>query len=315
MIDTITIQNTVTSEQIEVSKMGSSVYVLDSIDWDECSIDFSSFSVPHQIGEFYNGVNVGTREPEITGYIIADKSAINKSGLTWNEYYNQQLQQINDTKEQFDKLINIYEDITVTAGEYMITGRPTRPPKYSIKETENNTVECYFTITIRCFNPLFYKGDRSVSLASVTDMFHFPLEIPSSGVVFGDIQQRSSIEVTNNGDVDSGCIITITAIAGGVSDPSVYNVNTGESMGFSGVTMAVGDTITINTNTGEESAVWHKIAENQDVSLIGYRTNGSTFFKVLKGTYSYAHSVDEADVNNVAVTIAFREQYFNLRGM
>lgn len=315
MIDSITIVNNDTQESVDFRKDGTSCYVLDTIDWDTIDTELSSYRVPYQIGEFYNGIILGTREPEISGYVIADKRQISKTGITWNQYYELQKESIDNLRQQLERIVTLFSGMTIRTNGYNLDCRLSQPIKYSIKENENNQVLCYFTIYLKCFNPLFYSDSTFVSLASVNDLFHFPLIFPQgSGVIFGEIQQRASIEIENNGDVDTPCIIKISAI-GGVRNPRVYNVVTGEFIGFSGVTMSAGDIITINTNKGEENAVMHVQSQNRDISLIGNREKGSKFFQIVRGKMSYAYEVNEEDVNNVEVSIEYRQQYINLRGM
>ena len=59
----------------------------------------------------------------------------------------------------------------------------------------------------------------------------------------------------------------------------------------------------------------HIQSQNKDVSLIGNRIKGSKFFQIARGKMSYAYEVNEEDVNNVEVSIEYRQQYINLRGM
>ena len=315
MVNSVTIINNDTQETVDIKKDGTSCFVLDTIDWDTIDTELSSYRVPYQIGEFYNGIILGTREPEITGYVIADKKQISKAGITWEQYYRLQEESINGLKQQLEKIVTLFSNLTIRANGYNLDCRLSQPIKYSMKEEENNEVTCYFTMYFKCFNPLFYLDSTFVSLASIDGIFHFPMIIPQSeGIAFGEIQQRASIEIENSGDVDTPCIIKISAI-GTVRNPRVYNVVTGEYMGFSGVTMSTGDIITINTNKGEENAIMHIQSQNKDVSLIGNRIKGSKFFQIVRGKMSYAYEVNEEDVNNVEVSIEYRQQYINLRGM
>lgn len=135
-----------------------------------------------------------------------------------------------------------------------------------------------------------------------------------TGVVFGQILNRKTMEVMNNGDADVGCEIKITAIAG-VSNPRIYNVGTNEFIEFENITMEAGDIITINTNIGEQQAVWHDSSENKDISIVGNLKDGSTFFKIAPGSGLYAYSVPEGYENNVEIMISYTEKYFNLTRM
>ena len=315
MIDKIIIRNIENGEEQEISS-DSPVFVLDSIDWDSPSVSMESYRVPFQIGQTLSGVTVGTRKPTVTGYVVADMSKIEALGKTWEEFFNEQKQQIEESKKKLDKLISVYQDVVIKAGEYFLDARPTQPPKYSTERKENNEVMCLFTLEFECYNPLFYSESKIVELASISSDFHFPLIIPTeSGVVFGKIMRRQSLIVENDGDSAVGCIITIAAEGGQVKNPSVYNVNTGKKIALDGVTLNDGDIVTINTNIGEENVIQHIRSESKDVSLIGYVRTGSDYIQIEQGSAFYAYEVDEQYKNNIIVSISYVERYFNIRGM
>lgn len=314
MVDGIAIRNIVSGVEQEIS-FNNSVFVLDSIDWDSPSISMESYRVPFQIGQTLSGVTVGTRKPTVTGYVVADMSKITALGKTWEEFFNEQERQIEESKLVLDKLISVYQDVIIKIGEYSLSARPTQSPKYSTEYKENNEVMCLFTLEFECYDPLFYSESKVVDLASIIGEFHFPLIIPPEGVVFGKIMRRKSTLIENAGDSNVGCIITITAVGGQVKDPSVYNVNTGKKIVLEGVTMNDGDIITINTNVGEENVIHHVQSESKDVSLIGYVKTGSDYIQIEQGSAYYAYDVDEQYENNIEVSISYTERYFNICGM
>ena len=71
MIQELQIINKVNGQQLSLARDGSTQYVLDEIDWDVPSVSFSTYRVPFQIGVSLSGVELGTRQPSITGYIIS----------------------------------------------------------------------------------------------------------------------------------------------------------------------------------------------------------------------------------------------------
>ena len=314
MIDKIAIRNIENGEEQEISS-DNPVFVLDSIDWDSPSISMESYRVPFQIGQTLSGVTVGTRKPTVTGYVVADMSKIEALGKTWEEFFNEQEQQIEESKRKLDKLISVYQDVVIKAGEYFLDARPTQPPKYSTERKENNEVMCFFTLEFECYNPLFYSQGKQISLAETEGLFHFPLIIPPEKVVFGRIMKRQSVLIENNGDSKVGCIIVIKAVGGTVENPKIYNVNTNDFISFEDVTLKDGDYITINTEIGEENAVKHSIEDSRDISVIGNITYGSKFLQIEQGASYYAYEVGEAYKNNVDVSIEFTEHYFNIKGM
>lgn len=315
MVKEIKIRNVITNETIIMNKTGDE-FVLDSIDWDKPVIGMETYKVPFQIGENLIGVTAGYRKPLITGYIIADLSNVETLGMTWKEYYKLQEQKIEESKLKLDRIISIYEDIEITVNDYKIICRPCSPPVYSSSEIENNEVQCLFDLELRASNPMFLKDEKEYKLASTFGLFVFPFNSTNTEkIVFGEIQKRKSILIENNGDVKSGCIITIKASGGTITNPKVYNVNTGEYISFDGVVLNDGDILTINTNKSEENAIHHILESGNERSLIGNIGKGSVFLQIEKGSSFYAYEIPEEEQNNADVSIMFNEQYFNFKGM
>lgn len=314
MIKQLSIQNMKTNDILEFVA-DKPPFIIDTIDWDMPSVSMDSYRVPFQVGTTLSGVTVGTRKPTVTGYITANLEQEEILGMTWKEYFEKQEKAIQENKMKLDKLISVYQDVLIIVGEYFLKARPTQSPKYSTDMKENNEVLCYFSLEFECYNSLFYKGSKFISLAMISSGFHFPLVIPPEKVIFGEIFRRQSISIENNGDADVGCIIRIKANGGIVKNPKIYNVNTNEFLEFYDITLDTGDYITITTDIGEENAVKHDISTSTDISVIGNLKPKSKFFQIKQGSNFYAYSVAEDYVNNIEVSIEFTERYFNVRGM
>lgn len=313
MIKQITVTNKVTGKEILISML-SSRYVLDYVDWDTPSVSQSTYRVPMQIGKSLSGVTVNTRKPTIYGYVVADLSGTDVLGMTMKEYYELQERMIEEEKEELNRFISIFQDITIEADGYFLDARPTSPVKFATNETENNEVMCAFSIDVECYNPMFYQNSKIVNMSTVQGMFHFPLIIPEeSGVVFGEVLRRQAIGIENTGDAKVGCTITIAASGGSVADPRFYNVNTGEYIGFEGVTIQDGEYIVITTETAEENVIKH--SSSSDVPIVSKLTSGSKFLKIEQGGDLYAYDVNEQYKNNIDVVITYNERFFNIPGI
>ena len=315
MIKEMTLTNINTQASIILDDGTKSVYVLDSIDWDAPSVSLSTYRVPRQVGESFSSMVVGSRNPTIIGYVVADVTSI--EAKTWDEYYNKQLEQIEENKLVLDKLINIYYDILIEANGYKLYCRPVSPVKYANTETDNNEVVCMFQVELKCFEPMFVGNKNTIGLTEIAGMFHFPFHSTATEkLVFGHVKQKGNIVIENNSDIDSGCVIIIRAVAGVLVDPVVNNITSGEYIGLEGVTIPYGDYVEINTNTGEEEVVHHQVSQGGvKKSLVGNLTAGSTFFKVNQGAGIYGFTMDEQYRNNAEVVIEFEEKFFNIRGM
>lgn len=318
MIYEITITNVETQKSVNI-KRDDGIYILDNIDWDSATVEASTYRVPFQIGTLISGIVVGNRQPSITGYIIADTKNIDTTGLTWKQYFEKQEEEINNNKQEFEKVFSVYQDVIIQVGEYYLKARPVSSVKYSNEETENNEVLCKFTIDFLCNEPMFYKQPKHVDLALTENMFHFPLILTENTkdkyVVFGNNIKRKSMLVTNDGDIDVGCKIVIKANGGTVTSPKVYNVNTGESISFQSIQLQDDDYITITTEVGEENAIWHVVSLNRDNSLIGWIESGSKFLKIRRGESFYAYESEAEDTGTLELYIEYTEKFFNVRGM
>lgn len=99
------------------------------------------------------------------------------------------------------------------------------------------------------------------------------------GIEFSTLTDSSEI-VLNDGDVETGALITIYAF-GNVTNPILYNLQTNEFFGLN-VSMVEGDYITINTKK-KEKAVNLVAANGTTTNLIGKITQGSTWFQLVPG--------------------------------
>ena len=313
MVSSINVRNVVTGESVDITKT-SDMFVLDSIDWDAPAVTMNTYRTPFQVGESLSGVTIGKRFPSLTGYVVSRVEGVSLTGKKWDEYYALQEEGINQNKRILDKIFNVNEDVVITANGYMLNARPSTPVKYSSYEQENNEVMCYFTVSFECFEPMFYRDSVTVDLASVSEAFEFPFEIPAEGIIFGEIMRRQSVTIENDGDIDVGCEIIVRASGGVVEDPKIYDVYSGEFIEFSGVSLSDGDYIVITTETKEEGAIKHSL-ESGDVSIVGQIVEDSTFLKIRKGSSLYTYQVDEEHQNNIEVSVSFTPKYYNIEGM
>lgn len=315
MIGKLNITNMVTGEAIDFLA-SSGNYLIDEIDWGGVNVTQNTYKVPQQVGESLESVDVGTRSIVIYGTIIGI-SPTKTLGMKWSEVYAQREENLNDAKDALDRLVSVYEDIVIEANGYTITGRPTIPVKYSMTNIENNQVMCKFEVDVLCSDPLFDGADKVVQLAYLQNKFHFPFGSvnPTNMLVFGELVRIGTALCENNGDAPVGCTIVIGASGGQVTDPVIRNVGTGETIGFSGLTLEDGDTLTITTGTNEENVIHHISETTQDVNVIANLTQDSTFLQIPKGGAYITYDVDEEEQNNVEVAIYYTEQYFNIRGM
>lgn len=320
MIQELQIINKVNGQQLSLARDGSTQYVLDEIDWDVPSVSFSTYRVPFQIGASLSGVELGTRKPSITGYVVSRIHGGEFLGKGWNEFLEAQLQDVEQKKYELNRVINPLHEIRIVVGEYFIEGRPSNAVKFSNKENENNEVLCMFTIDVDCFSPMFRldKG-KQTALAQIQPKFHFPWILKETGNIMGVVSNQKIINVINDGDCDIGGIVKIKAVGGTVKNPTIFNVSTQEQFMIR-LTLDDGDYLLINTRIGEESVIHHyanylSTGKPKDENAIGDVNEGSSFLQFRQGSNLYGYSVEDGGDVFVDLTIDMDEQFLNLKGM
>lgn len=129
-------------------------------------------------------------------------------------------------------------------------------------------------ISIICPDPYFKSmSETEIDFENVTALFTFPFAIAAEGIPFSSLNEISS-RYFNAGNVETGGIITFTALADDVKNPAFYNNTNGTFFGVD-ITMQSGDVIEINTQRGEKSVKLTR--SGMTTSIVGDRTSGSTW--------------------------------------
>lgn len=151
-------------------------------------------------------------------------------------------------------------------------------------------------ISIICPQPFWQDLQETYTDASdVKGAFSFPFAIPAAGIPLSTIDQTASSVIVNDGQVSTGLRIEILAKVRSLQ-PRIYNLETGEFIGFS-VDMEPGDRLIVNTTTGQKSIV---------LSRNGIKTNyintlmaGSTWLQLSVGRHEFSYTVDEGALEMV----------------
>lgn len=135
-------------------------------------------------------------------------------------------------------------------------------------------------IVIVCPKPFFngtYEGITNFSVT--TSLFEFPFEIESA-IPFSSLVLDDTAVVENNGDVETGALITISAV-GAVTNPKIINSETGEYFEILD-SLVSGDVIVLCTTKNEKSVL--KNHEGTITSLVGKIKYGSTWLQLQPGS-------------------------------
>lgn len=149
-------------------------------------------------------------------------------------------------------------------------------------------------ITIQCPLP-YFNGSNSTeqALYSITSLFEFPFSIPEEGIEFSTEDDYIEKSIINNGDVDTGAVITINCI-GTVVNPVLYNLQTDSKLGFN-ITFESGDLIIINTKQGEKAADLYR--DGIKSSIVGNLIEGSSFFQFQPQDNLFTVTAEEGAAN------------------
>lgn len=166
---------------------------------------------------------------------------------------------------------------------------------------EKETVQ----ISIMCPRPYFIdKNSTDITFSSVNALFEFPFSIPAAGIEFSTLNLNEEINIVNGGDIETGMTIIFHAV-GEVSNPTIYNVETRESLKIN-ITMANGDVLIIDTKKGEKRIT--NIVDGVEINALNYLDKASTWLALESGDNIMIYTADERP-ENLMCDIIFNNLY------
>lgn len=160
-------------------------------------------------------------------------------------------------------------------------------------------------ITLYCNSPYWQDAEYIVvEISRILDLHYFPsdesgLAFPVDGVAFGEYNLNNALSYFNEGDAETGAVITVIAL-GEVTNPIIYNGD-GQYIGVID-SMAAGDVIEINTNRGEKSV--KKNGEN----IFSKLKSGSVFLQLAVGNNSFVIDADSGN-DSMYFTLTFKRRF------
>ncbi|MBQ5562088.1 MAG: phage tail family protein, partial [Clostridia bacterium] len=141
-------------------------------------------------------------------------------------------------------------------------------------------------------------------MSRTVPLFEFPFSISKSNpIAFGKILDKPTCNIYNNGDVECGCIITITVSDSLSGNPRITNEVTHEFMQFDGVGFMINDVIVIDTNYGKMRATLHRIGLK--VNMLRYLTDDSTWIKLATGVNTLSYTDIHKNYDNTTINVAY----------
>ena len=143
-------------------------------------------------------------------------------------------------------------------------------------------------LVILCPEP-FWKDsmEQVIEMQNVTASFQFPY-VPNEPVELGTYSNITEILAVNDGDVDTGLTIRVTA-SGQVVNPIIYNKLTNEFIGIT-YTLEAGNVLEITTGFGRKDITLY--IGNEAFTLFSKRLSGSTWLSLRKGDNLFQYDAD-----------------------
>jgi len=156
-------------------------------------------------------------------------------------------------------------------------------------------------ISIICPRPYFEALDAIYTeLSQIVRMFEFPFSIAETEPIpFSEIEEYPLCTITNSGDVETGCIITVE-FSGFVEGLTIYNTTNQTFFGLN-YSFSAGDTLTISTVQGQKFI--KLLRDGITSNLLNYMTAGSTWFTVGVGDNDFTFTTTTG-ADAVRVTFA-----------
>lgn len=146
--------------------------------------------------------------------------------------------------------------------------------------------------SIICPQPYWRDVAETYTDASVVSAFlEFPFSTDSEGMELSTVDLTASTVITNDGTVPAGIIFELTANIRALQ-PRIYNLTTGEYMGFY-VDMFAGDRLIVNTSTGQKSVTY--VHEGVSHNYINTLMEGSKWLQMGLGANEFSYTTDEGE--------------------
>lgn len=164
----------------------------------------------------------------------------------------------------------------------------------------------YATINLLCPSPYFMDSEETIATLSNWDkLFKFKLEIPDTGIMFGQKNEASTIEIVNDSHISYG--LTITFIANDtVKNPKLINNATGETLQLN-YTMNLNDCIIITTYDNDKTITLIE-SDGTETDITNSLVFGTKFLQAQNGVNKFNASADSG-TEDLDVSISYYNYY------
>lgn len=296
MVENIKIRDLTNGGILELSQENTPYYILKEADWGTIQATHNLTRYVKQIGNTLVSTVLGTRDIEISGWVIARNTV-----------------QMTTRKKKLNNFFNPLHDYQIEYMGYKLGVEFNQSIRYAREVKGNNEVICEWKIEGIATDPLFYEIDAlDTESTDIEAKFRFPcvFNTVSKDVVFGEVKLNSIIAVINAGQVDVGMQIQIKSY-GPVTNPIITNVQTGEFIKINKV-LEEGEEILINTSIGGKFVKGKTSSDSDYGNYYNYRDFDSAWLQLITGTNYFVITAEE-NYENMRVVLSFNRAYMEVQ--
>ena len=275
----------------------------DSYVLDQDGLDLGTVNATHNmtqyidlVGKHLDSTVLAPRDINIVGWIIG-----------------KDLPTIKSRKVLLDKAINPMYRVRLEIGGYAINFRPDTSIQFSREWNYNNGYMVKFQIQGTAPMPLFILKSYDTYRKKVDKRsdFHFPFSIPKiKGVKFGYFPFESIRNMPNDGDVESGMVITITAVTP-IKNPVIRNLTTNEIIKFN-ITLNSGEKLKVDTQLGQQTATL--VQGSLETNAMKYLTIESDIDMVLALGFNKLSITADTGEEDMDIKVEFSPRFLEVEG-
>lgn len=163
------------------------------------------------------------------------------------------------------------------------------------------------TASISCPRPYWLDMNTFIEdISTIINRFHFPFtSTVSNEIVFGEFAQEVNLIVNNNGDSETGLLISVF-IKKDMSSFKIFNYMTKEYIGINYSLKAL-DEVIINTNKGEKDI--YLIRNGIKTPLLPFKIKGSTWLYIDIGENVFTYTTSTDNTADALVKVTYNKLY------
>jgi len=296
MVENIRIRDLTNGGILELSQEATPIYILKEADWGTIEATHNQTRYVKQIGTTLISSILGTRDIEISGWVIARNP-----------------NQMSKRKFELSTFFNPLHDYQIEYMQYKLGVVFNQSIRYARELKGNNEIVCEWKIDGIAANPLFYEIDSIATESTDADgRFKFPCSFNEehNDFIFGEVKINAVIDIYNSGQVDTGIQIYIKCL-GSVTNPIITNVRNGEYFKIN-KTLTEGEEIVISTSIGSKYVKGRTDESVAYDNYYNYRDFGSSWLQLSTGDNYFIITADK-NYDNLKVEVSFNRAYMEVQ--